>query len=36
MKHIFKETYFRNVYFFLKHVRDVASIKNEKFIHINF
>ena len=36
MKHILKKTYFHDIYLFLKHVRNVISIKNEKFVHINF
>ena len=35
MKHILKETYFRDIYLFLKYTRDVASIKNNKLVRIN-
>ena len=35
IKHTLKETYFRNMYLFLKYTRDVASIKNNKLVRIN-
>ena len=35
MKYILKETYFRDIYLFLKYARDVANIKNKKLVRIN-
>ena len=35
IKYILKETYFRDIYLFLKYTRNVASIKNNKLVRIN-
>ena len=35
MEYTLKETYFRNMYLFLKYTRDVASIKKDKLVRIN-
>ena len=35
IKYILKETYFRDIYLFLKYTRNVASIKSDKLVRIN-
>ena len=35
IKYTSKETYFRDIYLFLKYTRDVASIKDNKLVRIN-
>ena len=35
MEHTPKETYFRDIYLFLKYARDVAGIKGDKLVRIN-
>jgi hypothetical protein len=35
MKHIFKNTYFRDVYLFIERVKNVVTIKNVKLIRKN-
>ena len=35
IEYISKETYFRDIYLFLKYTRDVASIKSDKLVRIN-
>ena len=35
IKYTLKETYFQDIYLFLKYTRNVASIKNNKLVRIN-
>ena len=36
MEHTPKETYFRDVHLFIEHARDVASVKSDDLVRINF
>ena len=35
IKHIDKETYFRDIHLFFKYIRDIIDIKDNKLIRIN-
>ena len=35
IKYTLKETYFRDVYLFLKYTCDIASIKDNKLVRLN-